>query len=200
MNLLEFQLFALKKRNHNFVFEYIDKIARWSVNSKDLQVIVKDDLVRVGATDVLTLADAYTATLKVVSYVPMVCTLQINVQSQLIGQMLAPSVYKLDANDLIRADLISKLTVEPVLVTPVKFGGIALDSYDIPAILAHVATTQHVWTNINSITLDASGGLSVAKQALLVDLGDFTLEELDCIYDTVLTDGTSLHNLNYFVY
>lgn len=200
MNLLEFKLFALKKRNHNFVFEYVDKIANWHINLKDLQVVVKDDLVRVGGTDIATLADAYTATLKVVSYRPMTSRLPIDLQSQLTGRMSAPSVYKLEANDLMRADLMSKLTAGPVLVTPAKFGGVSTKSYDIPALLAHIATTQHLWANINSITLDASGGLSVAKQTLLVDLASFTLEELDCLYDTVLTDGTSLHNLNYFVY
>lgn len=200
MNLLEFKLFALKKRNHNFVFEYIDKIANWTVKAAELQVVVKDDLVRVGCTDVSMLADAYTTTLKVVSYVPMTSTLDIHLQNSLAGQMAAPNICRLAANDLIRADLTTKLKTELVLITPAEFGGTDAESYAISAILAHVAATQAIWTTINEIVLDAFGGLSVAKQTILVDLADFTLEDLDSIYDTVLTDGTSLYNLNYFVY
>lgn len=70
MNLLEFKLFALKKRNHNFVFEYLDPITHTQFDSKELQVVTTDQVVRVGGTNSALLSTAYQAVLKIVQYQP----------------------------------------------------------------------------------------------------------------------------------
>lgn len=109
-------------------------------------------------------------------------------------------MYTLPDSDLLRTDLQSYLVAGPVCVSANEVGGVNDGQFAPIRTLMHVLDTTAIWTQIDECCLDATGGLSVAKQTQIIDLANLTMEELDVIYDKVLTDGTTMHNLNYFVY